>query len=132
MVKMQRQVQEFHERYQLPYARTPLGLYNALAAIARIRYYNEEASEFCKATLEEDFIEQIDALVDLAYFVFGTAVEMGIDLEPFFDEVHRSNMTKSMPDASGKVTKGPRFSPPKLTKILAKQDNCEDIYANPS
>ena len=40
-------------------------------------------------------IDQIaDALVDCQYFVDGTANAYGLDLEPFFDEVHRANMGK--------------------------------------
>jgi len=40
-------------------------------------------------------LEQIaDALVDCQYFVDGTANAYGLDLMPFFEEVHRANMTK--------------------------------------
>lgn len=35
-----------------------------------------------------------DALADCQYFVDGTATAYGLDLEPFFNEVHRSNMDK--------------------------------------
>ena len=35
-----------------------------------------------------------DALADCQYFVDGTATAYGLDLQPFFDEVHRSNMDK--------------------------------------
>lgn len=40
-------------------------------------------------------IDQIaDALVDAQYFVDGTANAYGLDLMPFFEEVHRANMNK--------------------------------------
>lgn len=40
-------------------------------------------------------LDQIaDALVDCQYFVDGTANAYGLDLMPFFDEVHRANMSK--------------------------------------
>lgn len=68
-------------------------------------------SEECKELLEsitgeEVFIEfkdnngtkslvnAIDGMCDLIYVVLGTAIEFGIDLTPFWDEVHRSNMEK--------------------------------------
>lgn len=35
-----------------------------------------------------------DALVDTQYFVDGTANAYGLDLMPFFEEVHRANMNK--------------------------------------
>ena len=41
-----------------------------------------------------DMVEVADALSDLQYFVDGTASAYGLDLEPFFNEVHRSNMEK--------------------------------------
>lgn len=48
--------------------------------------------------IEPDAIPQIDqiadALVDCQYFVDGTANAYGLDLMPFFDEVHRANMSK--------------------------------------
>ena len=48
--------------------------------------------------IDPDAIPQLDqiadALVDCQYFVDGTANAYGLDLEPFFDEVHRANMNK--------------------------------------
>jgi len=41
-----------------------------------------------------DLHEIADALVDCQYFVDGTANAYGLDLDPFFDEVHRANMGK--------------------------------------
>lgn len=49
----------------------------------------------------------------MAYLVYGTALEFGIDLNPCFREVHRSNMSKLGEDGrpiyrlDGKVLKGP-------------------------
>lgn len=41
-----------------------------------------------------DFAKAIDGLCDLLYVVYGSAVRWGIDLEPFFREVHAANMAK--------------------------------------
>lgn len=41
-----------------------------------------------------DLHQIADALVDAQYFVDGTANAYGLDLMPFFDEVHRANMNK--------------------------------------
>ena len=52
---------------------------------------------------------------------YGAAVEMGVDLEPVFAEVHRSNMSKDGgKDAGGKVLKGPSFTPPNIAQELKK------------
>ena len=55
----------------------------------------EEIDEF----LQSDTIHMdMDAMVDLLYFVIGTTVEMGIDPSVIFDIVHNANMTKLFPD----------------------------------
>lgn len=60
----------------------------------------------------------------MLYVVYGAAVTYGIDLEPIFDEIHRSNMSKLWPDGTvqkredGKVLKPPTYSPADLEPIL--------------
>lgn len=51
----------------------------------------EEVEEFIAA---QTLVEKVDALADLLYVVYGAAVSFGVDLEPVFKEVHRSNMSK--------------------------------------
>src|SRR3712207_9578951 len=60
----------------------------------RVRLIEEEAAEFAKAVQDGDMVEMIDALCDLLYVTYGAAVDLGVDLEPFFAEVHRSNLAK--------------------------------------
>ena len=62
---------------------------------ARATWMREEIDEF----LQSDTIHMdMDAMVDLLYFVIGTTVEMGIDPSVIFDIVHNANMTKLFPD----------------------------------
>jgi predicted HAD superfamily Cof-like phosphohydrolase len=61
----------------------------------RIHLIEEEADETCDAIAEGDWIGTIDGLCDLLYVTYGAAVEFGIDLAPFWNEVHRSNMDKA-------------------------------------
>lgn len=74
---------------------------------------------------ERDPIETADALGDLVYVIYGMALESGIDLDAVLAEIHRSNLSKLMPDGSvkrredGKVLKGPNFSPPDIARVLA-------------
>lgn len=119
--------------------------------LARRDWMIEECFEFSVATGIEDIPGMIDALVDLLYFVHGTAVSMGVDLDPFFEIVHKANMAKffSCPDCSGmgkkadllicsrclgsgitaiykkdgKLTKPASWTPPNLTKELERQRN---------
>jgi predicted HAD superfamily Cof-like phosphohydrolase len=64
-----------------------------------------------------------DALGNLLYVVFGTAVECGIDIEPIVDEIHKSNMTKDGGGlrADGKVLKGPGYVAPDIAAVIRKQ-----------
>jgi len=41
-----------------------------------------------------DLVEVVDGLCDLVYVCYGAAEAIGVDLEPYFDMVHESNMAK--------------------------------------
>lgn len=85
---------------------------------------DEEALEFREASEAGDLPGAIKELCDLLYVVLGAANAYGVDIEPFFDEVHRSNMTKLWPggevrkNAIGKVVKPPTYSPADIRRIL--------------
>ena len=87
----------------------------------------EELNEYLEAAQVDGDIEAVaDALADQLYILLGTAVAHGIDLEPVFTEVHRSNMTKfvdgkAILSSTGKVQKGPNYDPPRIMPILAEQ-----------
>ena len=49
-------------------------------------------------TQEIILTNQVDALVDLLYFVYGSFVLLGIDPEPMLEIVHQANMGKLFPD----------------------------------
>jgi len=74
-----------------------------------------------------DLVETADALADLVYVIYGFALEAGIDLDAVLAEVHRSNLSKLMPDGSvkrredGKVLKGPGFSAPDIAAVLRQR-----------
>lgn len=93
------------------------------AAVRRCKLITEEADEYEEANLSGDLVKVADAIGDLAYVVIGAAVMHGIDLQPIFDEVHRSNMTKE--PFSGNdyklCRKGPSFEPPRLADLLIMQ-----------
>src|SRR5512143_3696452 len=105
----QRMVKEFHEKDGAPSAARP-GVPPHKDRLRRARLVFTEAAEFIEAADKDDFVEMVDALADLLVVTYGTAVEMGVDLEPVFAEVHRSNMSKNGGmDPGGKILKGPGF-----------------------
>lgn len=79
----------------------------------------EEYKEYIDAELSNNFIAVADALGDLVYVCYGTALCYGIDLDDVLEEIHRSNMSKDMPKiAGGKAIKGANYSPPDIRKVL--------------
>lgn len=94
------------------------------------RLIQDELEEFREASgineaveLKPDIVLVADALADLVYVVKGAAVTWGIDLEPIFNEVHRSNMTKigGHKDELGKWVKPESYSKAELEPIIQKQ-----------
>ena len=92
MTPEQAMVAAFHRRFGSPPPEQP-DLEHFPGAL-RVRLIQEEADEFAQAVAEGDLVEMVDALCDLLYVTYGAAVDLGVDLEPFFAEVHRSNMAK--------------------------------------
>ncbi|MFQ5807098.1 MAG: hypothetical protein ACE5I3_11680 [Phycisphaerae bacterium] len=117
----QSMVKEFHEKYGAPVRETP-ALISVKDRLRRARLISSEAAEFLEAADKGHLIEMVDALADLLVVVYGAAIEMGVDLEPVFAEVHRSNMSKDGgKDAGGKILKGPGFTRPNILEELVKQ-----------
>lgn len=121
MDNQQAMVREFHRKYDLPAPDRP-AVISPKDRLRRARLIFSEAAEFIEAADRDDYVEMVDALADLLVVVYGTAVEMGVDLEPIFAEVHRSNMSKNGgKDPGGKILKGPSFTPPDVAGELRKQ-----------
>ncbi|MDQ0222781.1 putative HAD superfamily Cof-like phosphohydrolase [Streptococcus moroccensis] len=66
-------------------------------------------------------VGQVDALIDLLYFTYGSFALIGVDPGPIFEIVHRANMGKIWPD-------GKAHYHPKTGKIL-KPDHWERDFA---
>lgn len=116
MKSPQEMVREFHRKYGF-YDKVPMGSATWEAAgLARADLILEELQEMLSAWREKDRVALADGLADLLYVVYGTAVAAGIDVQPVFEEVHASNMTK---DAGGfKPAKGASYRPPDIKKAL--------------
>ena len=90
----------------------------------RTALLHEEYHESLVAGQQQDIVEYADALADMVYVIYGTALSFGIDLDAVLTEVHRSNMSKLGDDGmplykpNGKVAKGPLFSKPDIAQVL--------------
>ncbi len=115
-------VAEFHRTFDLPGPATPDLALEQFPGELRISLIQEEAGEFAEAVRERDLPEIVDALCDLLYVTYGAAVALGIDLEPFYAEVHRANMSKAggYRREDGKWMKPAGWQPPDIEGLLAR------------
>lgn len=83
----------------------------------------EELNELQAAMEEDDLVEVADGITDLLYVTLYTANAYGLSVQPFWDEVQRSNMTKAggAKRSDGKQLKGDQYSPPDIKSILEEQ-----------
>lgn len=139
--RMQNQVEEFQRAMNLPVGTSPRMLPEGRKAV-RIELIREEfIDELIPALAKDDYVETVDAAIDILYVVFGLLVEMGVDARPLFDEVQRSNMSKLGEDGKpiiagendpdgifpGRVKKGPNYSRPDIAGVLsALQDEAAE------
>lgn len=125
-MSIQNKVREFHETFGAPVAETPRLILKDRADL-RVELIREETDELRDAILDADLVGVADALGDLAYVVYGAAVEYGIDLNEVIGEIHRSNMSKLDENGEpiyredGKILKGPGFFEPRLAEVLEGQ-----------
>ena len=120
-------VAEFHRAFGRPAQPQPTAEVDPALARLRVALIEEEVGEFVTASQHSDLIGIADALADIVYVVYGTALTYGIDLDAVLREVHRSNMSKLGSDgkpvlrADGKVLKSDRYSPPDIASALGLQ-----------
>jgi predicted HAD superfamily Cof-like phosphohydrolase len=118
---------EFHVAFGLPRSDEPSLDVSADLAALRVRLLAEEVDEFAEATEKRDLVAIADALADVVYVAYGSAVTYGIDLDAVLAEVHRSNMTKLGPNGEvllredGKVAKSENYTPPDIAAVLRAQ-----------
>lgn len=87
------------------------------------RLLREEVRETCEALIAGNVVEVADGLADVIVVALGCALDCGIDLSHVFDEVMRSNNTKTPGnlDNGGKLKKGPNYEPPRIAEVLKAQ-----------
>ncbi len=128
-------VREFHEAFGVENAEN-ITLVSEHDAMLRYKLLREENEEYLEACENEDMVEVADALGDILYIWAGTVLKHGLHekIEPVFEEIQRSNMSKLGADGNpivndgkidpekpvGKVLKGPNYFKPDIGGILEK------------
>ncbi|MBS0171834.1 MAG: nucleoside triphosphate pyrophosphohydrolase family protein [Nitrospira sp.] len=122
MIDPQAMVAEFHRKFNIPVADRPAIPDEAVRQL-RVRLIQEEFDELQEAMSAKSLPAVAKELADLLYVVYGTAVSYGLDMEPVFREVHRSNLSKvgGFKREDGKWVKPPTYSPADVEPLLARQ-----------
>lgn len=124
-------VKEFHEKFDCVVNDRPT-VPDLATMLLRVDLISEEFDElqeqgFGFVSSKPDLVHIADALGDILYVVYGTAVSCGIDMEPIVAEIHRSNMSKIQPDGTilrredGKIIKPDTYSPADIKSIIEVQ-----------
>ena len=92
-----------------------------------VKLIDEEHQELLEATLTEDRVEQLDALIDILVVTIGAIHSMGADAEGAWKEVMMTNFAKIDRDTGkvrkredGKVLKPVGWTAPNLVPFLKK------------
>lgn len=94
---MIQQVQDFHRRFELPDGTKNILMEDQAAADFRLKFLREEVAELQEALERSDEVAAFDALLDLAYVTYGTALFLGVDPRQWvagMTAVHMANMAK--------------------------------------
>ena len=130
-------VADFHRAFNLPMRQSPSADVDKSLAKLCVALLQEEVGEFITASEKGDLVAIADALADIAYVVYGTALTYGIDLDSALREVHRSNMSKLGNDGKplirddGKVLKSERYIPPDIASVLGLEDRLSAPRTDP-
>jgi predicted HAD superfamily Cof-like phosphohydrolase len=122
MVRKQTMVETFHRTFDIVVNPVPTVADGRTRGL-RVQLMQEEFNELKEALATEDLSSIAKEMADLLYVVYGTAVSYGIDMDPVFREVHRSNMSKvgGYKREDGKWVKPATYSPARIEPILAEQ-----------
>lgn len=124
MMDPQMMVEEFHRKFDIAVSDRP-SLPEEATRHLRVRLIQEEFEELQHAMAAQDLPGVAKELADLLYVVYGTAVSYGVDMDPVFREVHRSNLSKvgGHKRADGKWVKPPTYSPAQVEPLLDAQSS---------
>lgn len=132
MKKQLDQLLEWHKAFKVPYSERPKVpgfdrqklrcnlLFEEVCELEKERHLDPAKVDIQKVAKE---------LADIAYVLFGTVVEYGLqdEFERVFDEVNRSNFSKLDDNgqpifrSDGKVLKSPNYSPADLSFLIEKK-----------
>jgi predicted HAD superfamily Cof-like phosphohydrolase len=105
---------EFHKKFGHLISPVP-SIPDKATMLLRTRLIEEEVGELLEALATKDLVEIADGAADSIYVILGTLESYGITLQPIWDIVHKSNMSKipGNKDAFGKTVKPTGWTSPR-------------------
>jgi predicted HAD superfamily Cof-like phosphohydrolase len=101
---------------------------NELQYAMYVKLIDEEHQELLEATLSDDRVEQLDALIDILVVTIGAIHSMGADAEGAWKEVMSTNFAKVDKETGkvrkredGKVLKPVGWKAPELARFVTKK-----------
>jgi predicted HAD superfamily Cof-like phosphohydrolase len=118
MKKQLNQVRDFHEKFRAPILDAP-SLSSPERTSLRYEFMKEEVEEYKEGVAATDLENVAKELADILYTTYGTILEHGLQdvIEDIFDEVHKSNMSKTYDEY--KMLKGKEYQPADIKKFFA-------------
>jgi predicted HAD superfamily Cof-like phosphohydrolase len=105
-----------------------VGEYNELQYSMYVKLIDEEHQELLEATLSDDRVEQLDALIDILVVTIGAIHSGGFDAEGAWKEVMNTNFAKVDKETGkvrkredGKVLKPLGWKAPQLAQFVIKK-----------
>lgn len=104
-------VENFHDKFEIPLPNHPVLLEQDVFEY-RYKFLQEELHEFALAYEADNYIDMVDALLDLIYVAIGTLLLMGLKsylIRNTWAEVQRANITKERATHAGESKRGHAF-----------------------
>lgn len=125
-------VQEFHEKFGLPLGDTDRLMGDKGAQEFRLKFLKEELTELEEALAEGNRVKAFDALLDLAYVAYGTALFMGVSPGQWsagMHAVHSANMAKVRVANANESKRGSAFDVRKPEGWTGPESRLEEVLS---
>lgn len=125
-------VQEFHKKFDLPLGDTDHLTGNKSAQEFRVRFLKEELAELEDALAKGDRVKAFDALLDLAYVTYGTALFLGVSPTQWHAGmriVHAANMAKIRVASANESKRGSAFDVRKPEGWVGPEAHLQEILS---
>lgn len=125
-------VAEFHEKFGLPMGTADQLMNDPAAQEFRVKFLQEELDELKEALADGDRVKAFDALLDLAYVAYGTALFAGISPAQWhagMHAVHNCNMAKVRVAKAEDSKRGSAFDVKKPAGWVGPEARLEEILS---